>query len=142
MDLFNVDDASAPEFPLALDLYGSSSQVSQPTASLETRLENLSLTAPDCTPEVSSLRASLPPNPVLHVYRSIQNKLHARESRRRIESKPFYLNLRRERLAQAKREVCARMSQYDMDSTKCISSSTGSDHEMNEGKYILKYLLI
>ncbi|GFS47248.1 hypothetical protein TNCV_3240981 [Trichonephila clavipes] len=69
------------EAPLICNWNGSSSQVSQPLASLETRLQNLSLTAPVSTPEVSSLHEKSASYFQHFLYKRMENQSVAHQSR-------------------------------------------------------------
>ncbi|GFX63361.1 DDE_3 domain-containing protein [Trichonephila clavipes] len=127
-----IDDL---EIPLTCNWNGSSSHASQPPASLETRLQNLSLTAPVSVPEVSSLNEDSSPCPQYLLYWHMQNQIQAPQSRRRKPEKvPFYFNFRREQLRQAKERAIARISQNGMGSTSSMSSFPGANHKVNGGE--------
>ncbi|GFY43908.1 uncharacterized protein TNIN_497891 [Trichonephila inaurata madagascariensis] len=125
-------DDDVHESPLTRNWNGGSSQASQPPASLETRLQNLSLTAPVSAPEMSSLHQDPSPCPQHFLYWRVQNQIQAPQSRRgKPEKVPFYFNFRRERLRRAKERAIARISQNGMGSTNSMSSFPGADHEVN-----------
>ncbi|GFS62467.1 hypothetical protein TNIN_325201 [Trichonephila inaurata madagascariensis] len=160
-----IDD-DVHEAALTRNWNGSSSQVSQPPASLGTRLQNLFLTAPVSTPEVSSLHEESsrllpsyrhPPSYTQHLYRNILKQIVSRQSRGwKPVSTPKVPSLhedsssclqdilcrhlfRPERLLQAKERTITRISPYGMGSTSFMSSFHGAHHEVNcGGKYILE----
>ncbi|GFY78778.1 uncharacterized protein TNIN_452851 [Trichonephila inaurata madagascariensis] len=146
-----IDD-DVPEESLTSNWNRSSTQVSQPPASLETELQNLSLTAPVSTPEAFSLHSSTCPLPIS--YKSREDQIQARHSHGwKLERELFFVRLQRkqlskfqenrERLLQLEERILARISQHRMGSTSSMSSFPGADHELSEeGKYILEYLLI
>ncbi|GFW54681.1 hypothetical protein TNCV_787841 [Trichonephila clavipes] len=130
------DDDNVLKAPLTCKLNESSSQVSQPLESLETRLQNLSLTAPVSTPEVSSVREDSSPYPHLcgrknSVSQEKEKPVNKRRYLRMSMNIRPYSKLRRERHLQAKQNYYARICRDSMCSTSCIPSSSGTNHEVN-----------
>ncbi|GFY45479.1 hypothetical protein TNIN_262201 [Trichonephila inaurata madagascariensis] len=80
MNPTNLNDEDVPKAPLTINRKGSSSQISQPNESLETRLQNLSLTAPVSTPEVSSLHEHSYCCPFHIVHKPLQSPFQGRQS--------------------------------------------------------------